>query len=157
MSRKLSKAERKLQRKAMFALANRGPAATPERAADESVKTLDALGAWKPETMLTPPAEESSTPKRIQRLLETSAAELEQAEIEVLDELLAAAREGIALYKAEARARTEAQQRGQPTTRWQVAPGVFEKLTGRVLRIIEIKIRHRRNQSRDRQGTALAG
>jgi hypothetical protein len=156
MSRKLSKAERKLQRKAMFALANRGSA--ERSASDESVKTLEALGAWKPEEVPTPPSEEPSAPKRIRRLLETSAAELEQAEIEVLDELLAAAREGIALYKAEARARTEAQQRGEPiTTRWQVAPGVFEKITGRVIRIIEIKIRRRRDLSRDRKQTALAG
>jgi hypothetical protein len=155
MSRKLSKAERKLQRKAMFALANQAP---ERSASDESVKTLEALGAWNPDEMPKPPAEEPSAPRRIQRLLETSTAQLEEAEVELLDELLAAAREGIALYKAEARARTEAQQRGEPiTTRWQVAPGVFEKITGRVIRIIEIKIRRRRDLSRDRKEAALAG
>jgi hypothetical protein len=160
VSRKLSKAERKLQRKAMFARAHDTGAksVTGEQSLDAILESIRRHE--EPPAEAQPEA--APIQKRVQRLLETSAAELEQAEIEVLDELLAAAREGIALYKAEARARAEAQQRGQPiTTRWQVAPGVFEKLTGRVLRIIEIKLRHRRDrtrdQGRDHQGTALAG
>jgi hypothetical protein len=148
MSRKLNKAERKLARKAMFALAQRRSVPATDQS-DQSVEALKDLGAFDPDSMPKPPADEQSVPKRVQRLMETSAAELEQAEIELLDELLAAAREGIALYKAEARARIEAQQRGQPiTTRWQIAPGVFEKIAGRAMRIIQIKIFHRRDRAR---------
>ena len=78
-------------------------------------------------------------------LLETSAAELEQCELEILDELLETAREAIVLHKAEIRRRAAAHQRGEFFYgRWEVSPGVFDRLSAKVVRIINIKVARRR-------------
>ncbi|MCB9933497.1 MAG: hypothetical protein H6841_08755 [Planctomycetes bacterium] len=91
-----------------------------------------------------PGPEQAPVRKRVQRLLETSAAELEQTELEILDEMLAAAREAIALHHAEIKVRLDAHRRGQwVNTRWVISPSVFEKLAAKVARIIEIRVARR--------------
>lgn len=122
-SRKRNKLERKLRREAELAAQGAVPA-RPE-----------------PE-----PAAEAHAPmrRRVQRLLETSASELEQAELEVLDEMFETAREAIALYRAEVRERHEALRNGRPLPkRWQVSPGIAEKLMAKVARILEIRVARR--------------
>lgn len=126
-SRKRNKLERKLRRQAELA-ALQTDADTP------------------PETEPASPATEPHAPvrKRVQRLLETSASELEQTELEVLDEMFETAREAIALYRAEVRERSEALRAGQPLPkRWQVSPGIAEKLMAKLARILEIRVARR--------------
>lgn len=126
-SRKRNKLERKLRRQAELA-ALQTDADTPPAAEPAS------------------PATEPHAPvrKRVQRLLETSASELEQTELEVLDEMFETAREAIALYRAEVRERSEALRAGQPLPkRWQVSPGIAEKLMAKLARILEIRVARR--------------
>lgn len=132
-SRKRNKLERKLRRQAELAAL--------QAAAAQDTGDASALARPVPE-----PAAESLAPvrKRVQRLLETSASELEQAELEVLDEMFETAREAIALYRAEVRERNEALRNGQPLPkRWQVSPGIAEKLMAKVARILEIRVARR--------------
>jgi hypothetical protein len=124
-SRKRNKLERKLRRQAE--LAAQGAASAPAQSVPE-------------------PAAEPAAPvrKRVQRLLETSARELEQAELEVLDEMFETAREAIALYRSEVRERSEALRNGRPLPkRWQISPGIAEKLMAKVARILEIRVARR--------------
>jgi len=126
-SRKRNKLERKLRRQAELA------------ALQTDVNTLPAAEPASPATEPHAPVR-----KRVQRLLETSASELEQTELEVLDEMFETAREAIGLYRAEVRERTEALRNGQPLPkRWQVSPGIAEKLMAKLARILEIRVARR--------------
>lgn len=122
---KLSKLDRRLRRQAM-----------------ERHMVRQAAEGAAPEPV--PGPEQAPVRKRVQRLLETSAAALEQTELEILDEMLAAAREAIALHHAEVKLRLEAHRRGQWfNNRWVISPSVFEKLAAKVARIIEIRVARR--------------
>ena len=126
-SRKRNKLERKLRRQAELAAQETGAAAP--------LMTETASPAVEPHAPVR---------KRVQRLLETSASELEQTELEVLDEMFETAREAIALYRAEVRERNEALRSGRPLPkRWQVSPGIAEKLMAKVARILEIRVARR--------------
>ncbi|MCB9894217.1 MAG: hypothetical protein H6839_07205 [Planctomycetes bacterium] len=83
--------------------------------------------------------------KRVQKLLETAAHELDELETAILDQMLDAANEAIALHKAEAHARNEARKRGEPVPkRWEVSPSVYDRICSKALRIIEIRLARRR-------------
>jgi hypothetical protein len=83
--------------------------------------------------------------KRVQSLLETTAAELEQSELEILDELLATAREAMALHRVEISARAAARARNDYFfARWEISPGVFDRIAAKLLRILQIKVARRR-------------
>ncbi|MCB9895843.1 MAG: hypothetical protein H6839_15455 [Planctomycetes bacterium] len=118
---KLSKMQRRLQRQAI------------ERHAAE--QPADEAPALQPQPVR----------KRVRTLLETSAAELEQCELEMLDELLETAREAIAMHKAEIRERMTAMQRGEVLfMRWQISPSVFDRVSAKLIRILQIKVARRR-------------
>ncbi|MCB9932681.1 MAG: hypothetical protein H6841_04580 [Planctomycetes bacterium] len=84
--------------------------------------------------------------KGAKRLLETAAAELEQAEVEFLEEVLKTARDAMTLHHQEVRERIAAHEKGEPVTRrWTVSPGIFEKLVAKGLLVIEILLARRRS------------
>lgn len=127
----LSKIDRRLRQRAI-----------ERHQAQQAAESTQARQAADPEPI--PGPEQAPVRKRVQRLLETSAAELEQTELEILDEMLAAAREAIALHHAEIKVRLDAHRRGQwVNTRWVISPSVFEKLAAKVARIIEIRVARR--------------
>jgi hypothetical protein len=104
----------------------------------------------------SPEQVEAQTPaparKRVQRLLETAAHELDELETAILDDMLAAAKEAISLHKAEAHARSEARNRGEePPKRWEVSPSVYDRICAKALRIIEIRLARRRALKEQRQ------
>ena len=74
--------------------------------------------------------------KRVQKLLETAAHELDELETAILDQMLDAANEAIVLHKAEAHERNEAHKRGDPLPkRWEVSPSVYDRICANALRI----------------------
>lgn len=77
---------------------------------------------------------------RLSKFIETQRDSLDARELEILEELLEAARTTIQLHHAEARERLAAQARGEVITkRWQVAPGVFDRLSAKVIRVIQLR------------------
>ncbi|MCA8915392.1 MAG: hypothetical protein KDB90_08265 [Planctomycetes bacterium] len=108
------------------------------------VKLAEATQVEAPAPVVEQPTKAPAR-KRVQKLLETAAHELDELETAILDQMLDAAREAIALHKSEAHARNEAHTRGEPVPkRWEVSPGVYDRICAKALRIIEIRLARRR-------------
>ena len=157
-SRRRNKLERKLRREAE--IRNNTQPAEATGAAPVLRSPGEGGSASAPvETAEQPHVEEAQqlkpARKRAQRLLETAAEELEQAEVEFLEEVLATAKEAMDLHRLEIRERAELQRRGEPAPkRWQVSPSIFEKLVAKAVMVIEVRLARRRARKEAQQRLA---